>query len=145
MMKINCHIDPNLGEEHGELWLRKMTPKINGLLRELSTHDKTLWCYKDNKIIPVQYQDIYALSVAKRSTAVITKEQVLFYNDHLSNLKTSLPDYFLEASRSSIFNYHDIDHLELMNNGLIDVILTNKYRVQISRRNIRALKKRLGI
>ena len=25
-MKINCHIDPNLDEEHGELWIKEMTP-----------------------------------------------------------------------------------------------------------------------
>ncbi|MCT6888269.1 MAG: hypothetical protein M3Z87_01210 [Lactobacillus sp.] len=38
-----------------------------------------------------------------------------------------------------------MDHLELLNNGLIDVVLTNKHRVQISRRNIKTLKERLGI
>lgn len=144
-MKINCHVDPNLKEEHADLWLRKMTPKINELLQELSVHDETLWCNAANNIVPVKYQDIYALKVAKRNIAVITKKQVLFYNDHLANLKSSLPNYFLAASRSIIFNYHYIDHLELVNNGLIDVILTNKYHVQISRRNIKKLKERLGI
>ncbi len=144
-MKINCHIDPNLKEEHAELWLRKMTPKINNLLQELSTHNETLWCYEENNIVPVKYQDVYALKVDQRNVAVITKEHIFFYNDRLSNLKNSLPNYFLAASRSTIFNYHFIDHLELVNNGLIDVILTNKCHIQISRRNVRKLKERLGI
>lgn len=144
-MKINCHVDPNLQEEHAEVWLRKITPKVNELLQELSVQDKTLWCYGKNTIIPVKFQDIYALKVAQRNVDVITKENVLFYNDHLAHLKASLPEYFLEASRSTIFNYHDIDHLALMNNGLIDAILTNKYHVQISRRNMKKLKERLGI
>lgn len=144
-MKINCHLDPNLAEEHGELWLRKMTPQINDLLQELSSTDETLWCYKENEIIPVKYEDIYALQVAKRNVAVITSKATYIYNDRLSNLKVSLPNYFLPASRSSIFNYRFIDHLELVDNGLIDVVLINKYRVQISRRNIKQLKERLGI
>ena len=35
-MKINCHIDPNLDEEHGELWIKEMTPKINDFLQVMS-------------------------------------------------------------------------------------------------------------
>lgn len=144
-MKINCHVDPNLAEEHGELWIRQMTPKIKELLQELTASKDTLWCYEGENIIPVKYQEIFALEVIKRKIAVITATKTYLYNDHLSNLKDSLPKYFLAASRSVIFNYHDIDHLELVDNGLIDVVLKNKYRVQISRRNVKQLKARLGI
>ena len=35
-MKINCHVDPNISEEHGELWIKKMTPAINELLQKLA-------------------------------------------------------------------------------------------------------------
>lgn len=49
---------------------------------------------------------------------------------------------FIEASRSAIFNYHHIDHLKLLDNGLIDAV---NQRIQISRRNIKNLKERLGI
>lgn len=76
---------------------------------------------------------------------VYTEKRHLTYNDRLSNLKTNLPNYFIETSRSAIFNYQHIDNLELLDNGLIDVVLTNNHRVQISRRNIRNLKERIGI
>ncbi|WP_294605383.1 LytTR family DNA-binding domain-containing protein [uncultured Lactobacillus sp.] len=136
-MKINCHVDPNLEEEHGELWIKKMIPKINDFLQVITSNDDVLWCHYESQIIPVKYQDIYSLEVASRETNLFTKNQLFSYNDHLANLKVNLPSYFIEASRSAIFNYNYIDHLELLDNGLIDVFLTNDHRIQIFRRNIK--------
>ena len=118
-MKINCHIDHNISEEHGELWIKKMTPAINELLQKLSQSENSLWCHYQSQIYPIQFEDIYSLEVANRDINVYTERRQLTYNDRLSNLKTNLPNYFIEASRSAIFNYQHIDHLELLNNGLI--------------------------
>ena len=41
-MKINCHVDPNISEEHGELWIKKMTPAINELLQKLAQSENCL-------------------------------------------------------------------------------------------------------
>ena len=105
----------------------------------------SLWCHYQSQIYPINFEDIYSLEVANRDIKIYTEKQQLIYNDRLSNLKVDLPSYFIEASRSAIFNYQHIDHLELLNNELIDLVLTNKHRVQISRRNIKNLKERLGI
>ena len=40
-MKINCHVDPNINEEHGELWIKKMTPAINELLQKLTKFENS--------------------------------------------------------------------------------------------------------
>ncbi|WP_309505944.1 LytTR family DNA-binding domain-containing protein [Lactobacillus panisapium] len=96
-------------------------------------------------MIPVKYQDIYSLEVASRETNIYTENQHFSYHDRLSNMKANLLNYSIEASRSAIFNFNYIDHLELLDNWLIDVVLTNNHRIQISRRNIRNLKERLGI
>lgn len=32
-MKVNCHIDPNIEEEHLDLFVREMNPQINNLLK----------------------------------------------------------------------------------------------------------------
>ena len=143
-MKINCHVDPNLKEDHGELWIRKMTPEINDFLQLLS-NDEALWCHYRSQLIPVKYQEIYSLETANRGISVFTDTKELFYNDRLSNLKNNLPNNFIEASQSATFNFNYIDHLELLDNGLIDVVLTNNLCIQISRRNIKNLKERLGI
>lgn len=34
-MKVNCHIDPNIEEEHLDLFVREMNPQISNLLKIL--------------------------------------------------------------------------------------------------------------
>ena len=67
------------------------------------------------------------------------------YRKPISVLKAQLTNDFVEASRSAVFNFKHIDHLELMDNGAIDVILKNHQRIPISRRKIKNLKARLGL
>ena len=108
-MKVNCHIDPNIEEEHLDLFVREMNPQISNLLKSFTSTEPVLWCYDADQI------------------------------------KSNLPNDFIEASCSTIFNYHYLDHLELLDNGLIDAILTNGSHIQISRRKIKNLKARLGL
>ncbi len=63
----------------------------------------------------------------------------------LKEVKAILNNDFIEASRSAYFNFKHIDHLVLLNDGAIDVVLTNQERIAISRRKIKNLKERLGL
>lgn len=144
-MKINYHLDDSIQEDHIEIYAKKLTPNISKLIQALDDDKDILWCNSNNLISPINYQDIYAIYAASHGVSVITENASYSYHENLSNLKTKLPNDFLEASRSAIFNFHKIDHLELLDNGAIDVILQNKQRVQISRRKIKVLKERLGL
>ncbi|WP_390892220.1 LytTR family DNA-binding domain-containing protein [Levilactobacillus namurensis] len=63
----------------------------------------------------------------------------------MAHVIDQLPGEFIEASRGTVINYQKIDHLELLGNGKIDVLMTNQQRVQMSRRKIKNLKEKLGI
>ncbi|MCD7136535.1 LytTR family transcriptional regulator [Limosilactobacillus balticus] len=141
-MKVNCHIDPNIEEEHLELFVREMNPEISNLLKGFTNNESVLWCYDRDQIIPIKFPDIFELTVAKTGTKILTKDHTYFYRERLSHFKSDLPNDFIEASGSTVFNYH---YLELLDNGLIDVILTNGSHIQISRRKIKNLKARLGL
>nr|WP_225395476.1 LytTR family DNA-binding domain-containing protein [Limosilactobacillus reuteri] len=93
----------------------------------------------------MKFPDIFELTVAKTGTKILIKDHTYFYRERLSHFKSDLPNDFIEASGSTVFNYHYLDHLELLDNGLIDVILTNGSHIQISRRKIKNLKARLGL
>lgn len=144
-MKVNCHIDPNIEEEHLDLFVREMNPQISNLLKSFTSTEPVLWCYDADQIIPIKFLDIFELTVAKTGTKISTKDHTYFYRERLSHFKSNLPNDFIEASGSTIFNYHYLDHLELLDNGLIDAILTNGSHIQISRRKIKNLKARLGL
>ncbi|WP_410476895.1 LytTR family transcriptional regulator DNA-binding domain-containing protein [Lactobacillus helsingborgensis] len=79
------------------------------------------------------------LRLLTRSIVFIEKQQ-LTYNYRLSNLQADLPNLFVEASRSGIFNYQRNDYLELLDNLLIDVFMTSNYNAEISRGNTKNFK-----
>lgn len=85
------------------------------------------------------------IEVVADKTYVYTLAEQFEYKERLYKVKEQLPYDFFTASRSSIINYHQIDHLEMVEGGNIDVILKNERRVQISRRRIKDLKARLGL
>ena len=74
-MKINCHVDPSISEEHGELWIKKMTPAINELLQKLTKSENSLWCHYQSQIYPINFEDIYSLEVANRDIKIYTEKQ----------------------------------------------------------------------
>ena len=144
-MKIVCHVDSSIEEEKGEIWVRELTPELSRLLNYVNNEQQVLWCIKNKELKPISYKEIFAIQTSSHGLDVSTKKSHYIYHESLSKLKEKLNDIFIEASQSAIFNFHHIDHLELNDNGTIDVILKNQQRIQIARRKIKNLKKRLGI
>lgn len=144
-MKVNINIDENLVEDRAEFYLQEMTDKITRIAKELTNDNSRLWCYKNSDIIPVKYEEIILIQSENNILMVYTDEDSYEYHGRLYQVKDELPNTFIEASRSAIFNYQKIDHLEILGSGMIDVILENQMRVGISRRKIRILKERLGL
>lgn len=144
-MKVNINIDENLVEDRAEFYLQEMTDKITRIAKELTNDNSGLRCYKNRDIIPVKYEEIILIQSENNILMVYTDEDSYEYHGRLYQVKDELPNMFIEASRSAIFNYQKIDHLEILGSGMIDVILENQMRVGISRRKIKILKGRLGL
>ena len=144
-MKINFHIDPNFKDEHADFWLREMTDHISNVTSQLNQEQDILWCYQEKEIKPINYKTILVLQTVGNQIEVRTADSVYYCKARITQLIEQLPSQFIESARGTIINYKRIDHLELLDNGKIDVIMTNKERVQISRRKIKNLKEKLGI
>ena len=76
---------------------------------------------------------------------ICTEGDVYIFKGRLYQVEKLLPSNFVTTSRSSIVNYHFIDHLEIISSGNIDAILENGLRIQVARRKIKVLKERLGL
>lgn len=96
-------------------------------------------------MLPVKFSKIDLIQVENEKTYVYTEENVYLFKGRLYQINKLLPADFVAVSRSSVINYHRLDHLEILSNGNIDASLKNKMTVQVSRRKIRTLKERLGI
>lgn len=144
-MKINCHVDEGIDEECAEIWVKKMTPELANLIRYLDQQKQVLWCYKGDEFKPVALSEIYAIQTADRELDISTVDHHYACRKQLSSVKELLSSDFIEASRSAFFNFNYIDHLVLLDNGAIDVVLKNQQRIPISRRKIKNLKERIGL
>ena len=144
-MKVKFNIDESLQEEKAEFWLKKMTDKISRITKELNSKQDFLWCFKNGDAFPVNFSKIALIQVEEEKTKIYTADNIYLYKARLYQVKNLLPHEFIAVSRGAIINYHQLDHLQILNNGNIDAILPNKIRVQVSRRRIRDLKERLGL
>lgn len=144
-MHITTTIDPSLTDESVEFRLRRMTPRIATIINLLGTSGNQLWCYNGSHLVPVPTSAIYYLEAEENTVAVHCADRRLTYRGRLYQVAPQLGPDFVEASRSVIFNYRKIDHLELQHNGTIDVVLKNARRLHVSRRKIKQLQERLGL
>ncbi|MGN1407704.1 LytTR family DNA-binding domain-containing protein [Lactobacillus sp.] len=144
-MKINCHVDENLDEERAEIWVKEMTPELANLIRYLDSKKQVLWCYQGDELKPIAFSEIYAIQTADHGLDVSTASSHYTYYKQLASVKELLSNDFVEASRSAFFNFNYIDHLVLLDNGAIDVVLKNQQRIPISRRKMKNLKERIGL
>ncbi len=144
-MQITTTIDPSLKEESAQFRLRRMTPRIGTIINLLTATGNQLWCYHGSRLVPVPISDIYYLEVDQNAVAVHLADRQLVYRGRLHQVTPQLDPDFVEASRSAVFNYRKIDHLELQGNGTIDVVLKNSQRLHIARRKIKQLQERLGL
>lgn len=144
-MKIKFNVNPNLSEEKAEFWLKKMTEKMKRITKELRSEQDFLWGYQDRDAHVIKFSQIFAIQVENEKTLICTEADSYVFRGRLYQVKKILPDNFVVASRSSIVNYHLIDHLEIIRTGNIDAIMKNGLRIQVARRKIKYLKERIGL
>ena len=94
---------------------------------------------------PVRLDDIFVIQTTDRGLDVSTRNEHFLCRRQLSAVREMLTDDFAEASRSAMINIRHIDHLILLDNGAIDLIMKNQQRIPIARRKLHILKERLGI
>ena len=122
-MKVEFNIDPNLSEEKAEFWLKKMTSKIRRITNELKSNQDFLWGYQDGDAYMIEFSQIFAIQVENEKTMICTEKEVYIFRGRLYQAEKLLPNDFVTTSRSSIVNYHFINHLEIVSSGNIDAIL----------------------
>ena len=122
----------------GDVYKRQIT-------QELQSDSQVLWGYRKETAYAIEFSKIYLIQVENEKTIIYTQDKTYLFKGRLYQARINLSTDFIEASRSAILNYRFIDHLEIISNGNIDVLMKNGLRVQIARRKIKKLKERLGL
>lgn len=145
-MKVNFHIDQDIDEEHAEFYVKNLTERLQEIANSINADNQILWGFKDKDITPLQLDKVASIRTQDNKVIAETADrQVFILKQKLYMLNDLLPGDFIKVSQSEIINYKSLDHLEVSNNGMINLILKNGHTAFASRRFVASLKRRLGL
>ncbi|MCM3748846.1 LytTR family transcriptional regulator [Paenibacillus pasadenensis] len=145
-MKVKIKIIPEKIEESVLFLAHRMTPFIQNLVQLIENNPSShLFIRKagEQRERKLDYSSILYLEYVERKIFIYTQNDVYEIPGPLYKLEHSMPKYFVRISKSAIVNVYMITEFESGLNGNITAQLTNKEKLIVSRRYVRALKEHL--
>ncbi len=116
--------------------------KIEALLRE---DEGTLFGYSQGDVVRLESRDIYCFCIEAGRVYALTEHEKLYIKERLYHLETLFGRDFIKINQSCLVNMAQIKRFDASLGGALTVVLKNGYRDYVSRRQLGAVKKRLGI
>lgn len=120
--------------------------QLISMLLSFQNSNTELVGYLDNKIVRLNYRDVYYFEANEnrvfaycRSDVYEIKYKLYELEEHFSSLD------FARCSKSMIVNLEKIEYLSPLFSGKMEAHLKNGENIVISRQYIQSLKKRLGV
>ena len=143
-MKITTVIDETREEE---IFIRLSSPSdLPDRIRALLGEETELVGYYEDEIVKLSLSDIYCFYIesAKLYASVATRRYLL--KDRLCNIESLLENTpFLKINQSCIINPDKIEKFKVSIGGALIVLLKNGHSDYVSRRQLKAVKERLGL
>ena len=146
-MKYTLHIDEGHDEEI-IVYARSRTPLIESIEKlinaeKLNTHP--IVGYIGDDIIEVDPEDVYCFLIEDKRLYASLKDTRVLVKHRLYEIEERLPDSFIKINQSSIANIRHIERFSVSIGASLTVHFKNGYRDYVSRRQLKAVKERLGI
>ena len=135
-------------EEEIVLYLQRdseLSRRIEALLACEAASDM-LMGYGEGCVVRLAPQDIACVAVEQRYAVARMKDgQQYRLRCRLYEAESILGESFLRINQSCLINLTHVDHFDTTLGGTLIVVLKNGYRDYVSRRQLRAVKERLGL
>lgn len=141
---MKCHTI--LGEEHEEgVWIyaKERTPLVDEIERLLEG-DAELIGYCGRDIVRLSHADVYCFTVEDGRLYAVTKAEKWQLKQRLYQVEGMLGADFVKINQSCIANIRHIKRFEVSFAGALLVVFHNGHRDYVSRRQLKAVKKRIG-
>ena len=142
-MKLRIVIDKEK-EEEILIYAHKRNSLIESIERLVESTCE-LVAYGENGAVKLTESEIYCFISEKGKTYAITKKEKLQVKMRLYQLEERLGKSFIRLNQSCIGNTEKMKRFEAEFSGSLTVTFKNGYKDYISRRQLRAVKERLGI
>ncbi len=142
-MKLNVFVG-KAKEERIDVYIHEKS-EIVEKIRKLLSDEKELFGTKNSEIYKLNFSDIVLFSVENEKTKAFTHEEEYILKERLYMIEEKMPDYFIKLNQSAIGNIREIKKFDCSVSGTLKVTFKNGMTDFVSRRQVKAVKERLGL
>ncbi len=142
-MKLNVFVDKTQ-EERIDIYIKEKRQLVEDI-ENLISEENILLCYKDSEIYKVSFSEIILLAVENEKVAVFTEKDKFFIKERLYMAEEKLSSDFIRLNQSAIGNIRKIRKFDCSVSGTLKVTFTNGLTDYVSRRQVKAVRERLGL
>ena len=143
-MKYKLIIDDKQ-EESIVITAHNKTDLIKEIEALIAKNSLKLYGYKDEQIVPLDKNEVYAFYTLDGKVFASTKECNLLIKERIYQLEESLSESFIKVNQGCLINIKKILRFESNLGGSMKVVMKNGYSDYISRRELQNVKRRMGI
>ena len=96
-----------------------------------------------DKQFKIRYSHIFYLDYVDRNVCIYTEKETYWLKSSFASVVRSMPDNFIQISKSTAVNIFQIKQVESTLNGNLILSLTTKEKIIVSRRYVKKLKNKL--
>ena len=142
-MKYNLIIEPER-EEEVIVYAHKRSELTDRIEAVVISENEELIGYTEQGVIRLDLSDVYAFTVEDSKVYALTEREKMALKLRLYQLEERFPYEFLKINQSCLVNVKMIKRFDSSIGGSLMVELKNGYRDYVSRRQLKAVKERIG-
>lgn len=144
-MKYTLHIDPHR-EEEVVIYARAKTPEVEALIGYVDRMNTELLGYGEGgQILPLHPSEVCCFTAEEGRIYALTDKEKLSIRLPLYVLEDMLDEDFIRINQSCLGNIRKIARFDTSIGGSLMVTFQNAHRDYVSRRQLKAVKERMGI
>ena len=142
-MKLNVFVDKTK-EEKIDIYVHEEKQIVEDI-KKLISEEKEIICYNNSELRKVNFSEVVLFSVENERLAVFIGNEKLYTKDRLYMIEEKMPGCFIKLNQSAIGNIKRIKKFDCSVSGTLKVIFDNGLEDFVSRRQLKAVRERLGI
>lgn len=143
-MKCTVIIDKS-GQEEIIIRCKKRTPTVDKIERLIGNDDERLIGFKDGEANVIDINDVYCFIVQNNKVFAVLENEMLLLKQRLYIIEERSGPEFIKINQSCLANIDKIRKFDMTVAGALKVVFKNGYVDYVSRRNLKAIKERLGL
>ena len=143
-MKYKLIIDENV-EESIVITAKEKNELVNKIEKIINMTEYNLIAYSEEEIIPIDIKCVYAFYTNDSKVYVSLKDKEYVIKERLYQIEGLLDDSFVKINQGCIVKISKILKFDSSLTGSLKVILKNGFQDYISRRELKNVKRRIGL